>query len=510
MFKNWLVQQENRSFINWAISTNIEDFIPLHLIELAQPAEDKPQYPQFGVLTPGEDNPKTAKNPETEETYMGAVLHLEPYVGSGSDTCPWATAIYSIIVDNSLDSKTLELIKNSPEYEDMGDGTHSFLGLERKLKNAGKISDTLLPAEQQKTCPVIMSIKLPGQNRRDWETGPLIKLDRRKILGTALVGGCANACLHSAGNPAYARAKLNARRKRTEELKTNQPKFMAKILLDVFRLSQKATDQGHKPVVRLNGTSDESWEDDNYRFPENPEETEKMIKENWLSETGMPMRRIRSDLGQHIAKIVGSPSDKFEKLIPYIAKFVSGKTLIEAFRNIQWYDYTKDPSRMMRFIRTRKGKRDNWNSNYHLTFSLAEDNRLMAKKILAEGGNVAVVFNVENTIGKYGKKGALPKKWAGFPVADADKHDFRFLDLPGYVSGLRAKAEAQYSSEDFGFVIQPDDPDLDPNDPAVIEAKRYLQEFERRIKEKEIKGPGRFRNSMKKGAEQENIPYYIR
>jgi hypothetical protein len=510
MFKNWLDKQENRSFINWAISTNIEDFIPLHLIEFAQPAEEKPQYPEFGVLTPGEDNPKTAKNPETEETYMGAVLHLEPYVGSGTNTCPWATAIYSIIVDNSVDSKTLELIRNSAEYEDMGDGTHQFLGLEVKLKNAGKISDTLLPAEQQRTCPVIMNIRLPGQNRRDWTTGSLIKLDRGKIMATSLIGGCANACLHTAGNPAYASAKLSARRRRTEELKSNQPKFMAKILLDVFRLSQKATDQGHKPVIRLNGTSDESWESDSYRFPKIPQETEKMIRDTWLSETGMPMKRIRSDLGKHIASIVDSPSEKFENLIPYIAKFVSGKTLIEAFRNIQWYDYTKDPSRMMRFLRTKQGKRNNWSSNYHLTFSLAEDNRLMAKKILREGGNVAVVFNVENTIGKYAKKGALPKKWAGFPVFDADKHDFRFLDLPGHVSGLRAKAEAQYRSEDFGFVIQPDDPDLDPNDPAVIEAKRYLQEFERRIGEKEIKGPGRFKTSMKKGAEKQNIPYYIR
>lgn len=505
MFKKWLFKQENKI----PVYECVNEFTPLHLFDFVE-NEEKPQYPVFGTLTPGEDNPKTAKNPDTEETYMGAVLHLEPYVGSGDNTCPWATAIYGIVVDNSIDSATLQSIKNSPEYEEFDDGNHYFIGLERRLKNAGQISDFRIPADKQQSCPLIMNIKLPGRDRRDWETGPLIKISRKQILATSLIGGCANSCLHTAGNPAYSRAKLMARRKRTEELKNNQPKFMAKILLDIFRLSEKSESQGHKPVVRLNGTSDESWESEKYRFSSDPQEVEKMIRENWIGDSGLPMLRIRSDLGTHIAKVVGSPSIKFNDLIPYIAKFVSGKTLIEAFNNIQWYDYTKDPSRMMRFVRSRNGKDRNWNSNYHLTFSLDEENRHIAKKILKEGGNVAVVFNVENTIGKYAKKGALPKKWAGFPVLDADKHDFRFLDTPGTVSGLRAKAEAQFRDSDYGFVVQPDDPDLDPNDPAVIEAKRYLDEFERRIQNKELKSPGYYIDFMKRGAQKENIPYNLR
>jgi hypothetical protein len=87
------------------------------------------------------------------------------------------------------------------------------------------------------------------------------------------------------------------------------------------------------------------------------------------------------------------------------------------FPNTQFYDYTKHFNRMFR----------DRPDNYHLTFSLHEDNQSQAKKVLQAGMNVAAITD---EIG-----GSL----FGFPVIDGDDHDLRFLDPTPCVVGLRAK-----------------------------------------------------------------------
>ena len=108
--------------------------------------------------------------------------------------------------------------------------------------------------------------------------------------------------------------------------------------------------------------------------------------------------------------------------------------LIETYPMAQWYDYTKNPIRMKKFIAGKFPK------NYHLTFSLGSSNKSDAKEILKLGGNVAVVFR--------NKK--LPKKFMGHKVFNADKTDLRFKDPKNIIAGLYAKGKARY--DDTGFV----------------------------------------------------------
>jgi hypothetical protein len=106
------------------------------------------------------------------------------------------------------------------------------------------------------------------------------------------------------------------------------------------------------------------------------------------------------------------------------------------YPGVQFYDYTKIPRPYLRV-------RD----NYHLTFSLSENNGLAAKDALDHGVNVAAVFHV--------KRGhALPASYLGAPVLDGDKYDLRFLDgYKGSIIGLRAKGLARRDTS--GFVRLP-------------------------------------------------------
>lgn len=112
--------------------------------------------------------------------------------------------------------------------------------------------------------------------------------------------------------------------------------------------------------------------------------------------------------------------------------------VFESFPNISFYDYTKNFSRMVRFV---KGK---FPKNYHLTFSRSENNDKKCDKILGENGNVAIVFEKE-----------LPSKWGDYIVVDGDKHDLRFLDKSPRVIGLKAKAYGK--KDNTGFVIREQD-----------------------------------------------------
>jgi len=112
--------------------------------------------------------------------------------------------------------------------------------------------------------------------------------------------------------------------------------------------------------------------------------------------------------------------------------------LMEMFPQIQFYDYTK------------RSNRKNLPGNYHLTFSLAEDNMNQAIAAANNGMNVAVVMNV-------GRTKPLPKRFSlrntrreiDLPVYDGDVHDYRPSDPPGHIIGLRAKGLARGDTSGF-------------------------------------------------------------
>jgi hypothetical protein len=100
--------------------------------------------------------------------------------------------------------------------------------------------------------------------------------------------------------------------------------------------------------------------------------------------------------------------------------------IIEKFPEVQFYDYTKVLGRKVQHL-----------PNYHLTFSAADGNDADVKKAVAQGMNVAMVFD------------RLPAEYLGRPVIDADEHDLRFLDAPRTVSGLKAKGRAKKDTTGF-------------------------------------------------------------
>ena len=182
--------------------------------------------------------------------------------------------------------------------------------------------------------------------------------------------GCKKACLYSAGHGAYDSVKqgrINKTLWYIQERKT----FLDKLRKEINAFIKKAKSKNLIPCIRLNGTSDISWEN-----------------------TG----------------------------------------LIDEFKSIQWYDYTKVYKRALKFVNGTLPK------NYHITYSLNEDNKKQAFDILKKGGNISVVF-----------RKSLPTQFNGYKVVNADTNDLRFLDPIGSIAGLVAKGKAK---NDFsGFVL---------------------------------------------------------
>ncbi len=104
----------------------------------------------------------------------------------------------------------------------------------------------------------------------------------------------------------------------------------------------------------------------------------------------------------------------------------SGKNIFELFDYVQFYDYTKVLGRKVQNIK-----------NYHLTFSAADGNDADVAKAVAQGMNVAAVFD------------KLPEQYMGRPVINADDTDLRFLDPVGVIAGLKAKGRAKKDTTGF-------------------------------------------------------------
>lgn len=208
-------------------------------------------------------------------------------------------------------------------------------------------------------------------------------------LCSCRTSGCALACLHLSGSPVYQKGKMQARLGNTFYLVKQREKFVDQLISEINLARQYAKEQKLKLAIRLNGTSDLPWE-----------------------------------------------SPAFGK---------GGRSIMDMFPDVQFYDYTKVPGRVKQFVNKKMP------ANYHLTFSYSEKptNQAAALEALRAGMNVAIVFGP----GKAGvlEKLILPQVWGkeGFRVMDGDDSDLRFTDPKdnqgrGMVVGLRAKADAAW------------------------------------------------------------------
>ena len=95
-----------------------------------------------------------------------------------------------------------------------------------------------------------------------------------------------------------------------------------------------------------------------------------------------------------------------------IAFTLNGKNILEIFPDVQFYDYTKVPSRIAVAEKY---------SNYDITWSIdgSEKNREIGLEFLKNGGRVAVVYG-END---------MPKTWYGYECGNGDETDYRPSDI---------------------------------------------------------------------------------
>ena len=195
--------------------------------------------------------------------------------------------------------------------------------------------------------------------------------------------GCAKACLFQSGSARFdsvQEGKIN----KTEFFLADRKAYMDKLYNELER------------AERLHGAI----------------EGDKQYKKN-----GIDVLRYK----KFAVRLNGTSDIAFEKL-----KVKDDKNIMELFPNIQFYDYTKNPKRMYKYLNKELP------SNYHLTFSRSEDNDKECMDILAKGGNVAIVFGVKNV-------NDFPTEYKGYRVINGDETDLRFLDDDNVIVGLKYK-----------------------------------------------------------------------
>lgn len=208
---------------------------------------------------------------------------------------------------------------------------------------------------------------------------------------------CHEGCLNTAGRGAM-NSVQRARVAKTLRYMQDRSGFMAQLVEDLSKFSAYCARKGVKPCVRLNGTSDIMWE------------------------KGHPVTRIMP------CPILDGST------VP-----VRYNSVMEAFPEIQFYDYTK--------IYTRVDKP--MPRNYALTLSYSGANADYAKavgfRVETKAANMAVVFRSRQLVLE-----ALERN-PGLYI-DGDQTDMRFLDPQGgYVVALYAKGKAKHDTS--GFVV---------------------------------------------------------
>jgi hypothetical protein len=152
--------------------------------------------------------------------------------------------------------------------------------------------------------------------------------------------GCTDSCLNTAGRGGmFKRGEVTnviqqARIRKTKLFFADRDAFMLQLVKDIELGIKQSHKKNLKPVFRLNGTSDLSWE--KYSFT-----------------------------------IDG----------------VTYPNIFKYFQGVQFYDYTKV-----------LGRKVNGISNYHLTFSAADGNDGDVTKAISQGYNIATVFGIKKTV----------------------------------------------------------------------------------------------------------------
>ena len=185
--------------------------------------------------------------------------------------------------------------------------------------------------------------------------------------------GCAAACLNTAGR-GIMHSVQEARIKKTKWFFEDRLAFTLQLIKEIKSRKKSAIKNNLTPCFRLNLTSDLPWENLSVMLP---------------------------------------------------------------FPFLQFYDYTKDKKRMLRYLNGELPP------NYYLTYSRSEETRDEEIHDLCDkGGNVAIVF-----------RDHLPSEWQGIKVIDGDINDLRFLDEYSKIVGLKAKGLAK--KDETGFVLEP-------------------------------------------------------
>ena len=198
--------------------------------------------------------------------------------------------------------------------------------------------------------------------------------------------GCAKACLFGSGSARFDNVQLGKTNK-TEWFLHNRVEFLEKLDKEIIAIKKKAI---HKDT------------------------------ENVLTPT---------------IRLNGTSDIAWEKF-----KIRDNKNIFDLHSDIQFYDYTKNHVRFEKQLPT----------NYHLTFSMSEDNKDKSLELLSKGHNVAMVFGIKN-------ENQLPSEYLGYKVINGDKDDLRFLDDKNVIVGLKyklltgkgSKGKNDYSENDF-------------------------------------------------------------
>lgn len=197
-----------------------------------------------------------------------------------------------------------------------------------------------------------------------------------KICPFVKLAGCFDGCLNTAGRGAF-NSVQSARAAKTRFFYENQRAFMLSLCADIWTHKRRAAALELIPLVRPNGTSDIAFEN---------------IK-------------------------------------------IDSQTIFQIFSDVQFYDYTKHPSRNL------SGKTA---GNYDLTYSFsAITPKTISIKGLTNTANqrTAVVFQNREDI---------PETFRGWQVIDGDDTDVRHIEPAGVVVALYAKGKAK--TEKNGFV----------------------------------------------------------
>ena len=191
------------------------------------------------------------------------------------------------------------------------------------------------------------------------------------------IASCKEACLNTAGRGGIIKKGettnviQEARKRKTKLFLEDRTTFMTDLIADITKFANYCKNKDKLPCIRLNGTSD----------------------------------------------------IQYEKIL------VEGKNIFEHFPDVQFYNYTKIPTRKISQYK-----------NYHLTWSYSEANPKYTAWYDKIAYNIAVVFN-----------GAFPIYFKGREVVNGDESDLRFLDKQNVIVGLKAKGKARHDMS--GFVI---------------------------------------------------------